>query len=52
MKKNLLKTALAAFVMALGTTQTVWAEEVELNPTADTYLDWTVTRLKQRITVQ
>ena len=41
MKKNLLKTVLAAFVMALGTTQTVWAEEVELNPTADTYLDWT-----------
>ncbi len=40
MKRNLLKTTLAAFALAFGVTG-AWADEVELNPTADTYLDWT-----------
>ncbi len=35
MKKNLLKTALAAFVMALGTTQTAWAGTGDVTTNAD-----------------
>ena len=40
MRKNLLKMCMVAIGLAMGTTG-AWAEEVELNPTADTYLDWT-----------
>ncbi len=39
MKKNLLKTALAAFVMALGTTQTAWADETTVTPTQTTTIN-------------
>ena len=35
MRRNLLKTALAAFAMALGTTQTVWADTVDVTTNAD-----------------
>ncbi len=40
MKQNLLKTMLFSTALMAGT-MGAWADEATLNPTADTYLDWT-----------